>query len=320
MASSPAPHSVPNPHASDNNAHENTTIDEDALEKPSTSRKRAGLLSSARLFGPVVKDHGDLPLLACCFVTGLVDAAAFSNWGKCLVDDDDSVKKRADVFTGVFVGMQTGNTVILGLSTAGLPANPHAWLTTLVSLGSFLVGAFLTFRLSNLIAPKGPTTNRLWAGSLFFLQGLCILIAAALATPHGLIPQNPGSTGRNVREPEWVLEDILIVSLLPPLAFQSGMQIATSRLLGFNELPVNVLTSTYCDIMGDFKLLALNNVRRNRRVAAAVLLLVGAICSGWLMRSSAGLEGVLWISCGIKIFTGVALWCFLPVLDEMALS
>lgn len=215
--------------------------------------------------------------------------------------------------------MQTGNTVMLGLSTAGLPANPHAWLTTLVSIASFLLGAFLTFRVSNLIAPKGPTTNRLWAGSLFLLQGICILVAAALATPHGLIPQNPGSTGRNVREPEWVLEDVRIVSLLPPLAFQSGMQIATSKLLGFNELPVNVLTSTYCDIMGDFKLLALNNVRGNRRVAAAVLLLIGAISSGWLMRSSAGLKGVLWISCGIKILTGVGMWLFLPAADGATL-
>lgn len=81
MASSPAPHSVPGPHAVDNNAHENTAIEEDALEKPGASGRRVGLFTSARLFGPVVKDHGDLPLLACCFATGLVDAAAFSNWG-----------------------------------------------------------------------------------------------------------------------------------------------------------------------------------------------------------------------------------------------
>ncbi|EME47384.1 hypothetical protein DOTSEDRAFT_123052 [Dothistroma septosporum NZE10] len=300
MAPTLAPHSVPEPNARDNSAHGNTAIEGHAVEKPKPVRRQAGIFSSARLFGPVTKQHGDLPLLACCFVTGLIDAASFSNWG-------------------VFVGMQTGNTVILGLSTAGLPANPHAWLTTLVSLGSFLMGALLTFRISNYIAPKGPTTNRLWAGSLFFIQGVFILIAAALATPNGLIPQNPGSTGRTSRDPAWVLESILIAALIPPLAFQSGMQIAASRLLGFNELPVNVLTSTYCDIMGDFKLLALNNVKRNRRVVAAVLLLTGAICSGWLMRSSAGLEGVLWISSGIKISVGVAMWCFLPAVEETAL-
>lgn len=91
------------------------------------------------------------------------------------------------------------------------------------------------------------------------------------------------------------------------------MQIATSRLLGFNEMPVNVLTSTYCDLMGDFKLLALNNVKENRRVLAVVLLLIGAIVSGWLMRSSGGLESVLWILAAIKLLTGVAMFVWLPV-------
>lgn len=212
-----------------------------------------------------------------------------------------------------------GNTVILGLSTAGLPANPHAWLTTLVSLASFLVGAFVTFRASKLITPTGPHANRLWASSLFILQGVLVVIAAALATPAGLIPQNPGNTSRHDPEPASVVHNIKIVSLLPPLAFQSGMQIATSRLLGYNELPVNVLTSTYCDLMGDFNLLALNNVRRNRRALAAVLLLIGSIASGWLMRSSGGLESVLWISGGIKVIVGLVMFVCMPALKEKEL-
>lgn len=209
--------------------------------------------------------------------------------------------------------------MILGLSTAGLPANPHAWLTTLVSIISFLIGAFLTFRISKLITPEGPTRNRLWASSLFMIQALLIIISAGLALPNGqneLIPQNARGTSRHTPDARGVIDNIRIVSLLPPLAFQSGMQIATSRLLGFNELPVNVLTSTYCDIMGDFKLMATNNVRRNRRVAAVVLLLIGAIASGWLMRSSGGLMSVLWISGGVKFFTAVAMFCFMPAVAE----
>lgn len=212
--------------------------------------------------------------------------------------------------------LYTGNTVILGLSTAGNPANPYGWLTTMVSLASFLIGAFLLFRISNYLCPKGPSTNRLWAGAIIFLQGIFILIAAALATSNGLIPQDPAPMGRYETKPEGIVHNVLIVSLLPPLAFQSGMQIAASRLMGFNELPVNVLTSTYCDLMGDFRLFALNNVKRNRRFAAVVLLLTGAICSGWLMRSSGGLESVLWVAAGIKIFVGVAMWCFLPAAQE----
>ncbi|KAK6438064.1 hypothetical protein LTR95_005738 [Oleoguttula sp. CCFEE 5521] len=258
------------------------------------SAQEVGFFSRRRIFGPVEKPGGDYALLACCLVTGLVDAASFGNWG-------------------IFVGMQTGNTVILGLSTAGLPANPYAWLTTLISIVTFLIGAIFTFRTSAYISPEGPYSNRLWLSTLFLAQGFLILISAALATAPDLIPQNPGNTSRTTPEPRDVLHNIRIVSLLPPLAFQSGMQIASSRLLGYNELPVNVLTSTYCDLMGDFRLFALNNVKRDRRAAAVVLLLVGAIVSGWLMRSRGGLPSVLWISAGVKILTGLGMLVFMPV-------
>ncbi|QIW95297.1 hypothetical protein AMS68_000815 [Peltaster fructicola] len=228
----------------------------------------------------------------------MVDAATFSNYA-------------------VFVGMQTGNTVILGLSTAGLPSNPFAWLTTLVSIASFLLGARATFEASRLITPDGVYSNRLWASSLLFIQGLFIVISAALASPEGLIPQNPGDTNRYTLPETDILHNVYIVALIPALAVQSGMQIATSRLLGFNELPVNVLTSTYCDLMGDFKLFALNNVKRNRRFSAVVLLLVGAISSGWIMRSMGGLKGVLWLAAGLKLITGISLFLFLPSHEEV---
>lgn len=58
---------------------------------------RAGFFSRARMLGPVTKEHGDLPLLACSFVTGLVDAAVFRN-------------------NGMFVGMQTGMSLSRSLS------------------------------------------------------------------------------------------------------------------------------------------------------------------------------------------------------------
>jgi hypothetical protein len=132
----------------------------------------------------------------------------------------------------------------------------------------------------------------------------------------GLIPQNPRGTSRWELDPESIIHNVKIVSLIPLLGFQSGMQIATSRLLGFNELPVNVLTSTYCDLMGDYKLFALNNVKRNRRAVSAVLLLVGAIVSGWLMRSSGGLMSALWLGAGVKVMTGVGVLVFFPALEE----
>lgn len=97
------------------------------------------------------------------------------------------------------------------------------------------------------------------------------------------------------------------------------MQIAASRLLGYNELPVNVVTSTYCDLMGDFKLMATNNVKRNRRAASVVLLFIGSIVAAWLMRSRGGLESVLWVAGAIKFFAGVGLFAFIPALREKEL-
>lgn len=209
--------------------------------------------------------------------------------------------------------------MILGLSTVGVPGNPYAWLTTLISIASFLVGAFVTFRLSKAVTPKGATSNRLWTSTLFLSQGLMLLLAAALATPNGVVPHNaPGSVDdESGRVTSVAGADI--VALIPPMAFNSGIQIASSRLLGYNELPVNVLTSTYCDLMGDYRLFALNNVKRTRRAAAVVLLLAGSIASAWLLQSPAGLTGVLWISAGIKLMTGLAIFCFAPALKEKAL-
>lgn len=197
----------------------------------------------------------------------------------------------------------SGNTVILGLSTAGLPDNPHAWTTTLVSLASFLVGAFLTFRSTTFISPKGIANNRLWLGTILLIQALLIVISAAIVSAN-LVPHNrPGYPDDEHKT--GVINNILIVSLFPPLGFQSGMQIATSRLLGYNELPVNVLTSTYCDLMGDAKLFALHNVKRNRRAMAVILLFGGAVVSGWLMRSQGGLQSVLWLAAGIKLLAAL---------------
>jgi hypothetical protein len=207
------------------------------------------------------------------------------------------------LFLSDLTNTSSGNTVILGLSTAGLPDNPHAWTTTLVSLASFLIGAFLTFRATSLVAPKGIASNRFWLGTVLLIQALLIVISAAIVSAN-LVPHNrPGYPDDEHKS--GVISNILIVSLFPPLGFQSGMQIATSRLLGYNELPVNVLTSTYCDLMGDAKLFALHNVKRNRRAAAVVLLFGGAVISGWLMRSRGGLQSVLWLAAGIKLLAAL---------------
>jgi hypothetical protein len=68
---------------------------------PSTRpSSKPGVFSRKWALGPVVKDYGDYGLLACSFVTGMVDGASFLNWG-------------------VFVGMQTGELPILSCMLDG---------------------------------------------------------------------------------------------------------------------------------------------------------------------------------------------------------
>lgn len=100
--------------------------------------------------------------------------------------------------------------------------------------------------------------------------------------------------------------------MLVPLglvAFQSSGQAVTSRVLKYNGLTSVVLTSNYCDLFSDPKILAANNVERNRRLAAPILLLVGAMFGGLWAHSEVGLAGALWTAAGLKAFAVVA-WFF----------
>ena len=101
---------------------------------------------------------------------------------------------------------------------------------------------------------------------------------------------------------------INFMELLPLgfLAFQSGGQIVTSRLLGFNEVPTTVLTSVYCDLASDPKILKRDNVKRNRRIGAVICILVGGIAGGWISRSSAGLSAALWLAAAIKMIIALS--------------
>lgn len=73
----------------------NATADDASLpikqSSESLTTRQPGYFSRKRILGPVDKDKGDIALLAHSLVTGMVDAATFSNWS-------------------VFVGMQTGRS------------------------------------------------------------------------------------------------------------------------------------------------------------------------------------------------------------------
>lgn len=195
-----------------------------------------------------------------------------------------------------------GNTVILGLSTAGFPAGePYAWLTTLVSVAAFIAGAVFTFILARAVGPL----RRITVTMNFFAQACLILVSAGLATGN-VAPTDTWRMSSTRAE-----EDIDIIVPIPALAFSFGSQIATSRLLGYNELPTTVLTSTYADLAGDANFFTWNNVKRNRRLAAAILQLAGAIVGGWIQRSPPGQIVVYWLGGGVKILVALGVFFFM---------
>ncbi|KAK3331507.1 hypothetical protein B0H66DRAFT_466525 [Apodospora peruviana] len=252
----------------------------------------ARLLSRAtQLRDDVSLNHTDIPILACCMVSGLCDSVAFNA-------------------TGTFASMQTGNTIFLALGAASLPANqPTLWLRALVSILAFWFGCFL-FSKSRHLHPQRKATLTI----SFLLQAVFIFIAAALAQTRtvpafgmSLLPTDANDAQHEADE-----DDPVALIPLALLAFQFGGQIVTSRILGLNEVPTNVLTSLYCDLWSDPYLFAglKENRKRNRRMLAILLLVAGGVVGGWLQRSRAGMSAALWIAGGIKfvIALGWVIW------------
>lgn len=243
-------------------------------EKPPSALKsswRKGLRKD------ISHDHTDIPIIICCLASGLCDSSAFNSWN-------------------TFVSMQTGNTIILALGASNQPVSePYSWLKSLCAIFFFLVGCWF-FAQSRHIHPL----RRLTLFASFLFQSILIFVSAALVQRSVV----PSPVGTNELDPA----NVRFIELLPIglLAFQSGGQVVTSRLLGLNEVPTTVLTSLYCDLVSDPHLLAKDNVKRNRRIASVVTLLVGGIIGGWLCRSSVGMAAALWLAGAVKVALAVA--------------
>lgn len=192
------------------------------------------------------------------------------------------------------------------LGSANLPyGSPTLWIKALVSIAAFWAGCWAFGQTRRL----GATRKRTLALS-FLMQALLILASAALAQ-SGAVPAfglRQLGTGASEVLVKRVQTDARSMAPLALMAFQFGGQIVTSRVLGFNEVPTNVLTSLYCDLLSDPLLWAPMgaNVKRDRRVTAVVLMLAGAIVGGWLQRSRAGMPAALWIAGAVKMVIAVS--------------
>ena len=135
-----------------------------------------------------------------------------------------------------------------------------------------------------------------------------MIIASALIVTLG------PKTGTSGPVTVWIALPIALI------AFQSAGQAVTSRVLKYSSLTGVVLTSIYCDLFMDAELFSrpTKNSERNRRAAAPVLLLIGAVFGGLWAHSEIGLAGALWTAVALKILIIVAWCCWSAEPDEDA--
>ena len=229
-----------------------------------------------------------IPIILCCFCSGLIDSCVFDAWG-VFATMQTGVQFNKLPLPPNQADLMIGNTVIVGLGASKQPSgHPHAWLQALMAIVFFFIGSFFCGRVTRLLSPLKRGTL---AGS-FFLQTILITTAAALVQ-RGIVP----GIVSNGKEP------FITIVPLPMLSFQAGMQSVTARQLGINEIPTTVLTSVYCDLGNDDKLFVglTDNWKRNRRFGAVVWLILGAIIGGWLSRTSDGMPTALWMAAGVKL-------------------
>ncbi|ORY07140.1 hypothetical protein BCR34DRAFT_603969 [Clohesyomyces aquaticus] len=244
----------------------------------------------------VSRNWADLVLLFGYVITGLLDSSAVFIWGSFVSMQTDKLILRYHLHRHQ-THWSIGNTIYLGLGLVE-PKAGIRWVKSLVSIACFCSGSWCFSRFHPFLSPR-----RRWVlvGS-YTLQLLLVSLAAAIVTVG-----HESSNGLH-----W---QVLVP--LASVAVQSSGQAVTSRALQYGGLTSVVLTSNYCDLFSDPNLLAISNVERNRRTAAPILLLIGAIFGGLFAHSSIGLAGALWTAAIFKSFIIVAwlLWTADPEED-----
>lgn len=252
-------------------AHETDSL----LGNANQPRKTSGNLTKY-LRTEVDRSRGDIVLLLCYVITGLLDSAAVFIWGS-------------------FVSMQTGNTVYMGLGISGLDES-NRWIKSLISISGFCIGSFCFAAFHRAFHP--PPRQRWMLSLSFAVQTVCLAIAATIVSIHH---DKPGNQTTKDESLNWKVA--LPMALV---AFQSSGQAVTSRVLQYRSLISVVLTSIYCDL---FSYPGLSDPDEWRRLGAVVGFLLGTCLGGLWAKSEVGLSGALWTAVGGKGMISVAwLW------------
>lgn len=193
----------------------------------------------------------EFELLLCAFATGIQDATTYPDY-LC------------------FASNQTGNTVLLAVTAAGIgPATGTlaAIENTIMSLCMFVFGAFVFGQVGNRLGPR----KRWWLLLSNLLQTAMVFAATAVQYVYPV-----HHTGAHA---------LITIALL---AFSSGGQVAMSRRLGITEITTAMATAAYVDLVVDPKFLKWRNRPRNRRFLFLVTLIAGSFAGAFAYRALGG--------------------------------
>jgi uncharacterized membrane protein YoaK (UPF0700 family) len=162
----------------------------------------------------------------------------------------------------------------------------------LVSITAFVIGCFFF----SLLRKFGARKKGVFCAS-FAIQAVRLIISAALVQGKAV----PGMASNE--------ESMTVLIPLVLLGLQAGGQVSASDVLDYKEIPTTVLTSVYFGIAADTLLCDRKNPKRNRKIAAIVLLLLRAVSGGWLSKIPDGIPIIFWIAGGLKFCISIA-WLF----------
>lgn len=178
-----------------------------------------------------------------------------------------------------FASNQTGNTVLLAVSASGYGAQLFDISNIGMSLAMFLLGAFLTGQIGNLVG----ATRRSWLLSTHIFQTLMVFGAAIIQ-----YTKDDGSVG------------MYALGAIALLAFSSGSQVASMRPMAIPEITTAMATAAWVDLVIDPMLAQIRNRPRNRRTLFLLFLIAGSFI-GAFMRQTVGSPHALVVSGAGKV-------------------
>ncbi|TPV49438.1 DUF1275 domain-containing protein [Pseudarthrobacter phenanthrenivorans] len=185
----------------------------------------------------------------------------------------------------VFTGNMTGNVVILGMALIGADHLPV--VGPVIALVGFMLGAVIAGRI--LRSESAGWSRRTTA--LFTTVGATLTAAAVALFVH---PPRP--------------EDLVTLAITAALALAMGLQAATARHLSVKDVTTVVVTSTLTGLAADSRLGGKAGAHAGRRLAAVVLILLGATAGAALLHVHPGLGVLLTavLTLGVALVGGIA--------------